>query len=169
MPPAPYQPSLLRLLHGLTALLVGLCWFTGLALYSQFDGRWGRIPLRLPEVIDLHGSLGLVLLLVSLPFGAYAVSLGRGRLSRAAKAAPLLAPPRRVPASGLPAASGGLAADQRHGGVAFVALLRRDGPALAASIWRPELRPGDRLRHWPSQVQRFFGFSSSPWSSGPSD
>jgi len=64
-PRAPYQPSLLCLLHALTAVLVLLCWISGVALYSQFDGRWGRIPLRLPDVIDLHGSLGVGLILAA--------------------------------------------------------------------------------------------------------
>ena len=30
--PRPYQPSLLRLLHGATALLVPLAWLTGLVV-----------------------------------------------------------------------------------------------------------------------------------------
>lgn len=33
--PRPYQPSLLRLLHGVTALLVPLAWMTGLLVYSS--------------------------------------------------------------------------------------------------------------------------------------
>jgi len=87
---APDQPSLLRLLHGLTALLIGLYWFTGLAVVSEFDGRWGRLPLRLPEAIDLHGSLAVLLILVSALFVPYAFTLGRARLRRPANAvAPL--------------------------------------------------------------------------------
>ena len=43
--PRPYQPSLLRLLHGPTALLVPLAWITGLLAYSAHDGRFGRLPL----------------------------------------------------------------------------------------------------------------------------
>jgi len=50
-----------------------------------------------------------------------------------------------------------------------LALVRRGGPALALSIWRLGLRPGDGPRQWPAQVQRFFGFPSSSWPSGPSD
>ena len=41
---APYQPSLLRLLHGVTALLVLGAWLSGLFVYSRYDGRWGRLP-----------------------------------------------------------------------------------------------------------------------------
>ena len=183
--PAPYQPSLLRLLHGLTAVFVGLCWWTGLALYSQFDGRWGRLPLRLPGVIDLHGSLGLVLTLLALPFVAYAVSLGRGRLARAANAAPLLALLLSL-GSGLVMREDWLRrgelqhlAYQLHllGWLLvsamvlwhLLALLRRGGPVLVASIWQLELRAGDGPRQWPAQLMRFFGVSSSPWPPGPSD
>ena len=86
---APYQPSLLRLLHGLTALLIGLCWFTGFAVYSEFDGRWGRVPLRLPEAIVLHGSVAVLLILVSALFVPYALTIGRARLRRSANAVAL--------------------------------------------------------------------------------
>ena len=47
--PRPYQPSLLRLLHGATALLALAAWLSGLVVYSSFDGRWGRLPLNLAE------------------------------------------------------------------------------------------------------------------------
>jgi hypothetical protein len=67
----PYQPSLLRLLHGLTALLVIGCWLSGLLVYSRYDGRWGRLPFT-PDGnwIDLHGQLGWFLLPVGLAFSA---------------------------------------------------------------------------------------------------
>ena len=61
--PRPYQPSLLRLLHGATALLVPLAWLTGLLVYSASDGRWGRLPL-------------------ALLFALYALTAGRLRLRR---------------------------------------------------------------------------------------
>lgn len=35
----PHQPSLLQLLHGLSALLVPLAWLTGLLTDSRQDGR----------------------------------------------------------------------------------------------------------------------------------
>jgi hypothetical protein len=182
---APYQPSLLRLLHGLSAVLVGLCWYTGLVIYSQFDGRWGRLPLQLPEAIDRHGSLGVALLLLALPFGAYALSLGRGRLQRAANLAPLLALLLCL-VSGKLMDEDWLREGELHH-LAYqlhlsawllisamvvwhlLALWRRGGPALAASIWRLDLRAGDGPRQWPAQLMRFFGFSSSPWPPGPSD
>ena len=183
--PALYQPSLLRALHGSTAVVTGLCWLSGAAIYNHFDGRWGRLPLPLPVDIDLHGSLGLALLALTLPFGAYALSLGRARLNRAANAAPLLALALCL-ASGLAMEGEWL----EHGdfqhlayqlhllawlliGVMVVwhslALLRRGGPALAVSIWQPGLRAGDGPLQWPQQVKRFFGFRSSSGPQGPSD
>ncbi len=60
--PRPYQPSLLRLLHGATALLVPLAWLTGLLVYSTYDGRFGRLPFSLAgEWIDIHGTVGFLL------------------------------------------------------------------------------------------------------------
>jgi len=70
--PRPYQPSLLRLLHGATVLLVPLAWLTGLLVYSTYDGRFGRLPFSLAgEWIDIHGTVGFLLwpiaLLLALP------------------------------------------------------------------------------------------------------
>lgn len=73
----PYQPSLLRLLHGATAVLVGAAWLSGLVVYSLHDGRWGRLPLHPPgDWVDLHGTAGVVLLPVAVLFAAYACTLG---------------------------------------------------------------------------------------------
>jgi hypothetical protein len=88
----PYQPSLLRVLHGATALLVATGWITGLPLLGSFDGRWGRLPFTLDGVwIELHGRVGLVLALLLLLFVSYALTLGAGRLRRFANSQPLLA------------------------------------------------------------------------------
>ena len=79
--PRPYQPSLLRLLHGATALLVPLAWITGLLVYSASDGRWGRLPFDLAgEWIDIHGTVGVLLWPVALLFALYALTAGRLRL-----------------------------------------------------------------------------------------
>ncbi len=78
--PRPYQPSLLRLLHGLTALLVPLAWLTGLLVYSSYDARFGRLPFTLPgEWIDIHGTVGVLLWPLALLFGLYALTAGRAR------------------------------------------------------------------------------------------
>ncbi len=88
----PYQPSLLRSLHGATALAVLGCWLSGLVVYSLHDGRWGRLPLQLPgDWIDIHGSLGVVLLPLALLLLAYALSKGRRQQQRPSNAIPLLA------------------------------------------------------------------------------
>jgi len=91
MPP-PYQPSLLRLLHGAIALLVPLAWITGLLVYSAHDGRFGRLPFTPPgEWIDIHGTVGVVLWPIALLFGFYAFTAGRVRLRQPANAIALLA------------------------------------------------------------------------------
>ena len=182
---APYQPSLLRLLHGLTAVVALLCWFTGAAVYSQFDGRWGHLPLELPEAIDLHGTAGFLLKLVAGPFVLYALTLGRARLRRPANAVALLALLLSL-ISGLLMNEDWLREGQLDhlvyhlhllGWLLFTAAvlwhglaqLRRGGPALALSMLQLGLRPGDGPADWPAQVRRFFGFPSSKSPPGPSD
>ena len=90
--PRPYQPSLLRLLHGATALLVPLAWLTGLLVYSRYDGRFGRLPFTLPgEWIDIRGTVGVLLWPIALLFGLYALTACRARLRLPANAIALLA------------------------------------------------------------------------------
>jgi hypothetical protein len=168
--PRPYQPSLLRLLHGVTAALVPLAWFSGLVVYSQYDGRFGRLPLTLPgEWIDIHGTVGVLLWPVSLLFGLYAVSLGRARLRQPANGIALLA-------LALAVGSGKLMQEDwlRDGrldhslyslhltawlllGAAvllhFIALIRRGGTALAGSMFQLRMRDNDRPQHWPAQLR----------------
>ena len=92
LPSSSHPPLLLRLLHGLNGILVVLAWLTGLLVYSRFDGRWGRLPFPISgEWIEIHGSIGVVLLPVALLFALYAVTAGRWRLRQAANAVPLLA------------------------------------------------------------------------------
>lgn len=88
----PTQPGLLRVLHGTTALAVLGCWLSGLVVYSTYDGRWGRLPFTVPgNWIDIHGSLGVVLLPLAVLLAAYALTKGRRRLRRPTNAIPLLA------------------------------------------------------------------------------
>ena len=169
----PYQPSLLRLLHGMTAVLVVAAWLTGWMVYNHFDGRWGRLPLQLEgEWIDLHGSVGALLWPVALLFALYALTLGRRRLGRPANAIPLLA-------LALAVGSGKLMEEDwlRDGdltqavyGVHLVAwillagavlthllgVMGRGGLSLAGSMlswrWRAKDGPGD----WPGQLRRHF-------------
>ena len=181
----PYQPSLLRLLHALTAAAVLLCWFTGAEVYSQFDGRWGRLPVQLPDAIDLHGSAGFLLKLVAVPFVLYVISLGRARLRRPGNAVALLALLLSL-GSGLLMNEDWLREGQLHhlayhlhligwlvlsGAVLWhgLAQLKRGGPALALSMLQLRTRPGDTPADWPGQLRRFFGFPSSKSPGGPSD
>jgi hypothetical protein len=169
----PYQPSLLRLLHGATALLVPLAWLTGLLVYSTHDGRFGRLPFHLPgEWIDIHGTAGVVLWPIALLFSLYALSAGRARLRQPANAIALLA---LVLAVG----SGKLMNENwlRDGqldhlvyGIHLLAwlliavavclhvtaVLQRGGLPLARSMASLELRPGDLPGNWLKQIRRSF-------------
>ena len=169
--PRPYQPSLLRLLHGATALLVAGAWATGLMVYSHFDGRWGRLPVAFPgEWIDIHGTAGVVLWPIALLFVLYALTLGRARLRQPANALAL-------GALVLAVGSGKLMNENwlRDGQldhvvyaihllawllIAFAvvlhvgAVLQRGGMPLARSMARLQLRPGDRPGNWFDQIRR---------------
>jgi hypothetical protein len=173
----PYQPSLLRLLHGATAALVALAWISGGLIVGTLDRRWGRLPIQLPaalEVIDLHGSLGVALTLISFLFVPYALTLGRARLRRPENGVALLALLLAL-VSGKLMDEDWLREGQLHHlayslhltawlvlslavVVHLLVLLRRGGPALPLSMLRLDLKPGDQPRHWPQQLRRFFGF-----------
>lgn len=169
--PRPYQPSLLRLLHGASALLVPLAWLTGLLVYSTFDGRFGRLPFRLAgEWIDIHGTVGVLLWPIALLFGVYALTAGRPRLRQPANALALLALVLAV-GSGKLMQENWLREGQFDHLVYSVHLLawlllaavvvthvlsvlQRGGWPLARSMASVEVRPGDQPRHWPAQILR---------------
>lgn len=54
-PSFPYQPLLLRILHGLTGLFLTAAILTAYWTYDTYDGRWGRIPL--PTFPDIEGMV----------------------------------------------------------------------------------------------------------------
>lgn len=87
---APYQPSLLRLLHGITALLVPLAWLSGLVVFANHDGRGLDWPTLPGDWIDIHGMVGVFLWPVAVLFTLYALSVGRARLRQPANAAALI-------------------------------------------------------------------------------
>ncbi|MFQ6538300.1 MULTISPECIES: cytochrome b/b6 domain-containing protein [Aphanothece] len=174
MPPvSPYQPSLLRLLHGAMVVLVPLCWLSGFVVYSNQDGRWGRLAWVIPgEWIDIHGTFGVLLWPLALLFALYALSLGRSRLRQAANAAALIALVLAV-GSGKLMNEAWLRSGQLdhlvYGAhltawllIAAVviwhltAVLRRGGRALASSMLQLQVRANDQPRHWPSQVKTWF-------------
>ncbi len=77
----PYQPSLLRFLHGLNALFVIAALVSGFWVYDTFDGRFGKIPLpRINPIIDIHGTIGLTFFLFAPLFVIYSLWLGRKKL-----------------------------------------------------------------------------------------
>jgi uncharacterized membrane protein YhaH (DUF805 family) len=169
--PRPYQPSLLRLLHGATALLVPLAWLTGLVVYSRYDGRFGRLPFPLAgEWIDIHGAVGVLLWPLALLFALYAITAGRLRLRQPANALALLALILAV-GSGKLMQEDWLRDGQLHHFVYSVhllawllialavilhvmAVLQRGGWPLARSMASVQLRPGDLPGNWFNQIRR---------------
>ncbi|MGK7939274.1 MAG: cytochrome b/b6 domain-containing protein [Crocosphaera sp.] len=80
----PYQPLLLRLVHGLTALFLVLAMVTAYWTYDVYDGRWGQIPLPpFAEIEGIHGTFGLWTLLIFPMLVFYAFHQGRKRLIQA--------------------------------------------------------------------------------------
>jgi len=169
---SPYQPSLLRLLHGATAALALLASLSGLLVYSRFDGRWGRLAWQpAGDWIDLHGSLGVALWPLALLFGLYAFTLGRARLNQAGNAVTLLALALAI-GSGKVMDEDWLREGQLDHLVYSVHLLawlllavavcwhlggvlRRGGPLLARSMLDLRLRSNDRPHNWPAQIGRW--------------
>lgn len=168
---SPYQPSLLRLLHGAVALLVPLAWGSGVLVFSHHDGRWGSLPWSVPgDWIDLHGTMGVLLWPVALVFGVYAVTAGRPRLRQPANAVALLALALAV-GSGKLMDENWLRDGQLHhlaysvhllawllitAAIAWHvwAVLQRGGWHLARSMASLQLRAGDRPRHWIAQIRQ---------------
>jgi hypothetical protein len=86
----PYQPLLLRMLHGLTALFGIAAILTALWTYDTYDGRWGRIPLpTYREIEGIHGTFGLWTLLFFPAFVLYSFHRGHKRLVQPDSAARL--------------------------------------------------------------------------------
>lgn len=81
----PYQPFLLRLLHGVNGLLAIAAWVTGYLVYDSWDGRWGRLGLTADNraLIDVHGTIAFGLFFVFIGFTIYSLKAGRSRLVRA--------------------------------------------------------------------------------------
>ena len=78
---SPYQPLLLRLLHGSNALLVMAAIVTGFWIYNTFDHRWFKLPLpRINSILEIHGAIGTIFLVVTLLFTLYSVAIGHRRL-----------------------------------------------------------------------------------------
>ena len=166
---SPYQPSLRRLVHGLTGLGVLGAWISGLLSYSAYDGRWGKLPVQPPgDWIEWHGHLGLVMLVPAIALALYSFSLGRRRLGLASNAMPLIALAICL-VSGLFMEGEWLEEGHLQATVYSLHLtgwlllslsllahlagqLRRGGWPLAGSIVSLAVRPGDSPAAWPAQV-----------------
>jgi len=169
----PYQPSLLRILHGAVAVLVPAAWISGLIVYSLHDGRWGRLPWHPGgDWIDIHGSFDVLLWPLAIAFGLYALTLGRARLRQPENAAALLGLALAV-GSGKLMSEDWLRQGELNGAVYSIHLLawlligaavlwhvsgvlRRGGLPLARSMASVQLRPGDLPGNWFDQIRRSF-------------
>ncbi|AFZ21223.1 cytochrome b/b6 domain-containing protein [Allocoleopsis franciscana] len=77
----PYQPSLLRFLHGVNALIALLAIITAFWVYNTFDGRLIKLPLpEINDIIGIHGTFGVAFLLMMPAFALYSFHLGHKRL-----------------------------------------------------------------------------------------
>ncbi|MEA5508821.1 cytochrome b/b6 domain-containing protein [Crocosphaera sp. UHCC 0190] len=77
----PYQPLVLRIIHGLTAVFTILALLTAYWTYDVYDGRWGQIPLpKFDEIEGIHGTFGLWTLLIFPLLVFYAFHRGQKRL-----------------------------------------------------------------------------------------
>jgi hypothetical protein len=77
----PYQPLLLRILHGLTGFSAIAAIATAFWTYNTYDGRWGSVPLpKFNEIEGIHGTFGLWTLLLFPFFVVYAFNQGQRRL-----------------------------------------------------------------------------------------
>lgn len=84
MPPTkPYQPLVLRLLHGANAALIICAAITGFLVYDSWDGRFGKLGITKAnrDLIDYHGTFGFLIFFIALPlFLIYCFKAGRSRL-----------------------------------------------------------------------------------------
>jgi cytochrome b subunit of formate dehydrogenase len=78
---APYQPLLLRILHGVSGILVIAAIISGFLVYNTFDKRFGKIPIpKIDPIQDIHGTMGLFFLLLLPIFALYSFHAGEKRL-----------------------------------------------------------------------------------------
>ncbi|MFM2063014.1 MAG: hypothetical protein RLZZ507_2684 [Cyanobacteriota bacterium] len=81
---APYQPLLLRILHGISGILVIAAIITGFLVYNTFDKRFGKLPIpKIDPIQDIHGTAGLFFLLLLPAFALYSFHAGERRLLQA--------------------------------------------------------------------------------------
>ncbi|BAZ01877.1 hypothetical protein NIES37_58840 [Tolypothrix tenuis PCC 7101] len=78
---APYQPLLLKILHGVSGILAIAAMITGFFVYNSFDGRFGKIPIpRIEGIIDIHGTFAVFFFVLFPVFALYSFHAGNKRL-----------------------------------------------------------------------------------------
>ena len=78
---SPYQPILLRILHGASGLLTILALISGFWVYNTYDRRWGGLALpQLEDIQGIHGTISLTFLLILPFFALYSLRIGYRRL-----------------------------------------------------------------------------------------
>jgi cytochrome b subunit of formate dehydrogenase len=81
---APYQPLLLRMLHGVSGILAIAAIITGFLVYNTYDGRFGKIPFpQLGDIQGIHGTFALFFLILLPAFTLYSFHAGNQRLLQA--------------------------------------------------------------------------------------
>jgi hypothetical protein len=77
----PYQPVLLRILHGIAAALLVLALISGFWVYNTYDKRWGSLALpMIGDIQGIHGTIALMFLLFMPFFAFYSFHVGYRRL-----------------------------------------------------------------------------------------
>jgi len=77
----PYQPVLLRILHGVAAVLLVLALISGFLIYNTYDKRWGSFALpTMGDIQGTHGTIALTFLLFLPVFALYSFHIGYRRL-----------------------------------------------------------------------------------------
>jgi len=77
----PYQPLLLRILHGVSGILAIAAIITGFLVYNTYDGRFGKIPFpQLGDIQGIHGTFALFFLILLPLFALYSFHAGNKRL-----------------------------------------------------------------------------------------
>jgi hypothetical protein len=77
----PYQPVLLRGLHGVASGLLVLALISGFLVYNTYDKRWGSIAFpAIGDIQGVHGTIALTFLLVLPAFALYSFRIGHHRL-----------------------------------------------------------------------------------------
>jgi len=73
----PYQPVLLRVVHGIAAALVVLALILGFLVYNTYDKRLASIPFPVIEDIQgIHGTIALFFLIFLPVFVLYSFHIG---------------------------------------------------------------------------------------------